>query len=410
MSRLLPARIAWRYLISKKSHSAVGAISAVSICGMAVATAAIICVLSVFNGFKGVIADRLDTLTPDLLISPASGKVFENADSLAAILSTKEGIAAAIPTLTDNALAVCDSREMPILLKGVDLARYKEITSIDSLLIDKLPADATDSLLSRALLSVGVAASMAAVPGQELLLFTPRRVGRVNLSNPAASFLTDSVETAGVFRSNQSDFDESMVIVDLELARDLLQYDTEASSIEIKLAPGADPQKIYKELTDHLGSKFIVKDRLRQQEMNFRMISIEKWVTYLLLFFILVIASFNIISSLSMLVLEKLKSLSTLVSLGFSRKAVGRIFFWESIYVSLIGGGIGLIVGIILSLLQQHFGLIKIKGDPESLAVIAYPVILHLSDILMTLLPVVAIGIISAVITAAFARSRTDAR
>lgn len=408
MNRSLPARIAWRYLISKKSHSAVGAISAVSICGMAVATAAIICVLSVFNGFKGVIADRLDTLTPDLLISPASGKVFENADSLASVLAKMNGVVHATPSLTDNALAVCDTREMPILLKGVDIDRYKQLTLIDSLFIDNLPD--RDPQLSQALLSVGVASSLAAVPGQELLLFTPRRIGRVNLSNPAASFLTDSVETVAVFQSNQSDFDENLVIVDLDLARELLQYDSEASAIEIKLTPGADPQKISAELSHRLGPNFIVKDRLRQQEMNFRMISIEKWVTYLLLFFILLIASFNIISSLSMLVLEKLKSLSTLAAIGFNKKSIGKIFFWESIYVSIIGGGAGLIIGVAVCLIQQHFGIIKIKGDPQSLSVFAYPVILHISDIFLTLLPVIAIGLVSATITAAFARSRIALR
>ena len=409
MTRFLPAKIAWRYLITKKSHSAVGAISAVSVCGMAVATAAIICVLSVFNGFKGIIAERLDTLTPDILISPSKGKVFENADSLALSLSSNKAIAGAMPSLTDNALAVCDTREMPITLKGVDLKRYKKQSLIDSLIIDKIASDSAGQQQG-ALISVGVATNLAAVPGQEFLLFAPRRIGRVNLANPAASFLTDSVEVKGVFRTNQSELDESMVIVDIDLVRNLLQYDTEASAIEIMLSPDTDPLKAYNQLKSQLGPAFIVKDRLQQQEMNFRMVSIEKWVTYLLLFFILIIASFNIISSLSMLVLDKIKSLSTLNALGLNKKSIGNVFFWESIYVSLIGGGLGLIVGITLSLIQQHFGLIKINGDPQSLTIMAYPVILHISDIFLTILPVILIGTVSAYITAAFARSRINIR
>lgn len=160
------AWIAWRYLVSKKSHSAVGAISVVSICGMAVATAAIICVLSVFNGFKEVIAERLDTLSPDIMVTPAKGKVFENADSLASVLSGIKGVAIATPTLTDNALTICDSREMPITLKGVNISEYRKITSLDSLIIDRESAAiSTDIPKTEAILSIGTAAGISATPG-----------------------------------------------------------------------------------------------------------------------------------------------------------------------------------------------------------------------------------------------------
>ncbi len=411
MKRTPAARIAWRYLVSRKSHSAVGAISVVSVCGMAVATAAIICVLSVFNGFKGVIADRLYALSPDIIVEPLKGKVFENADSLAGHISGIKGVKIASPTLTDNALALCGTREMPVTLKGVGIDEYRKITSLDSLIIDRSAEDAavTDACSREAVFSIGAASGIATRPDDEVLLFTPIREGRVNLANPAASFLSDSVKVSEVFRSGQSQFDENLVIVNIDLARDLMQYDTEASAIEILASRGTDIGDLASVIRDTVGPGFKVKDRLQQQEMNFRMISIEKWVTFLLLFFILVIASFNIISSLSMLVIEKGKSISTLLALGFSRKGVGSIFFWESVFVTIIGGISGIGIGIILTLMQEHWGFIRFKGDPDSLAVTSYPVRLDPADILVTLFPVVIIGIVTALVTAAYARSRAQA-
>lgn len=397
--------IAWRYLVSKKSHSAVGAISTVSMCGMAVATAAIICVLSVFNGFRDVIGMRLDSLSPDIMVTPAKGKVFENADSIAAQLAGVDGVALATPTLTDNALAICDAREMPVTVKGVDPAAYARVTALDSLII--ATADNSDTAtVSPATFSIGAAAGLSAMPGNNVLLFTPRREGRVNLANPAASFLTDSVAVTRVFRSDQSQFDENFVIINLDMARDLLQYDSEASAVELRAAPGFDTQRLTDKISNLLGPDFIVKDRLHQQEMSFRMISIEKWVTSLLLFFILLIASFNIISSLSMLVIEKEKSIGTLRALGFSRRGIGSIFFYESLYVTAAGGLTGIILGVALTLVQQYFGLIKLQGDPATMIITAYPVHLNPLDILITLVPISLIGIATAFITAAFARQR----
>ncbi len=415
--------IAWRYLISKKSHSAVGAISAVSICGMAVATAAIICVLSVFNGFRDVIASRLDAMSPDIMVTPAKGKVFSNPDSVAAVISTMDGISLVMPSLSDNALAICGNREMPVTIKGVNMQSYRKLTALDSLLLSgsaeaealsngaEAEAEAKENAEAKAeaYLSIGAASGLASTPGQEMLLFTPRRIGRVNLSNPAASFITDSVTVADVFRTDQSEFDENLVIIDIDLARNLLQYDNEASALEILTDKKIASEKIAAAIESKLGEKFIVKDRMQQQEMNFRMISIEKWVTFLLLFFILIIASFNVISSLSMLVIEKQKSISTLRAIGFSTRGIGSIFFWESIFVTSCGGMAGILLGVSLTLLQQHFGFIKLQGDPSTLTVASYPVILNPTDILVTLIPILTIGIATAFITAAFARSRSRA-
>lgn len=379
------ARIAWRYLVSKKSHSAVGAISVISICGMAIATAAIICVLSVFNGFRHTITERLDNLTPDILVSPARGKVFDNADSLSLKLSGIRGVASVTPILADNALALCGNQEMPVLLKGV--------TGFS----DTVPT---------AQLSIGAAAGLSTNVGDRILLFAPRRVGRVNLANPSASFITDSVTNTLIFQTNSSETDENTIITDINIVRDLLQYDEEASSIEIFVNPGENPDNIIPLVENTLGENFIVKNRLQQQEINFRMVTIEKWITFLILFFILVIASFNIISSLTMLVLDKEKNIGTLRALGYSRRNVGAIFFWQSIFVSAVGGISGIVLGIGLTLLQQYTGLIHLQGDPSTLIITAYPVRLQLNDILVTLIPVTLIGLLSAALTSSFARSR----
>lgn len=380
--------IAWRYLISKKSHSAVGAISVVSICGMAVATAAIICVLSVFNGFRKTITDRLDVLTPDILVSPSKGKVFDEADAMAEKLRRIPGVKTAIPVLADNALAICNAQEMPVFLKGVTGFKSQEMADI----------------------SIGTAAGLGAQVDDNILLFAPRREGRVNLANPAASFITDSVTVVNIFQTNRAETDQNTIITDIETVRELLQYDGEASSIEINAKEGANIPSIINTIKRDIGAKFVVKDRLQQQEMDFRMISIEKWITFLLLFFILVIASFNVISSLSMLVLDKEKSIGTLRALGLSRRDIGSVFFWQSIFVTGIGGAVGIALGVVLTLLQQNFGLIRLQGDPESLLVTSYPVQLQAFDILLTLIPVVAIGLFTALLTSRFAKSRIAAR
>lgn len=407
MNRSLPSRIAWRYLWSKKSHSAVSAIAAVSIIGIAVATAAIVCVLSVFNGFRNVLTEKLDTLCPEIVVQPSTGKVFADADSMTAAMRRTEGVAVATPTITDNALALYGPHEMPVTLKGVVPPDYSKTTAILSILLEgSRYIDAEDGMPGT-LLSIGSAMQLGARElDSGLLLFAPRREGRVNLANPAASFRQDSVLVRGVFQAQQSQFDDNMVIVPIDVARNLFQYDTEASAIEVKVRPGADIEDVAARLRSSLGKTATVKDRLQQQEINFRMIEIEKWVTFLLLFFILTIASFNLVSTLSMLVLEKQDSLHTLRSLGMTRHAIAGVFRWESLLVSLIGGAGGILLGVGLCLLQEKFGMIKLNGDPGSLVVSAYPVEVRMTDLAAVAAPILLIGLLTGWISGRFARSR----
>ena len=406
MSRApLALKIAWRYLMAPKSHGAVNAISIISVVGVAVATAAIVIVLSVFNGFKYHLNARLDTLTPDISVMPALGKVIENGDSLAEVLRKFPGIEESMAEVSDNALVIADSKEMPITLKGVTPEIFSKITSIDSLLLDGSPLN--DYSSSQASVAVGVAQRLGFYSaGDTLLVFTPKRHGRVNMANPISSFLTDSLEISSIFRTMQTEFDDNTVICDIETVRALYQYDNEATSIQLKVSSGMDPVVIASKIREQLGDDFIVKDRLQQQEVNFRMVAIEKWITFILLTFILVIASFNIISTLCMLILDKGNSIHTLSHIGLSRRRVGNIFWWESILVTLFGAGAGLILGLVVSLLQEKFSLLKLAGDPESLVIQAYPVKVEWLDLGVTLIPIVIIGLITAWISEAFARGR----
>ena len=416
MSRApLALKIAWRYLVAPKSHGAVNAISIISVVGVAVATAAIVIVLSVFNGFRYHLNARLDTLTPDVSISPSYGKIIINGDSLAEVLRNFPGVEEAMPEMTDNALVIADSKEMPVTLKGVSPKIFSRITSIDSLLLDSSPLGGItihnesvgNYTPKQASIAVGVAQRLGLYSaGSSIFIFAPKRHGRVNLANPLSSFLTDSIEVASVFRSMQNEFDENTVILDIETARALFQYDNEATAIQIKASPDVEPSKLALEIRNYLGDEYIVKDRLEQQEVNFRMVAIEKWITFILLTFILLIASFNIISTLCMIILDKGSSLSTLSHIGMSRKKVGRIFWWESLLVTLCGAGVGLALGVIVSLIQEKFSIIKLAGDPESLVIQAYPVRVEWIDLAVTMVPVVIIGLITAWISDTFAKAR----
>lgn len=401
----LALKIAWRYLISPKSYGAVSAISIISVVGVAIATAAIVIVLSVFNGFRYHLNQRLDSLTADVSVAPSYGKTILNGDSLARVLSEFPGVEAAMPEVSDNALLIADSKEMPILLKGVKPEVFASITSIDSLLLDG--TSLKQYTPQQASISVGVAQRLGIYAlGSDLFIFAPKRHGRVNMANPASSFLVDSLKVSSIFRTMQNEFDDNTVICDIETARNLLQYETEVTSIEIKAESGYDPSILAAEITEKLGSGYIIKDRLQQQELNFRMVSIEKWITFTLLTFILVIASFNIISSLCMLILDKGASITTFSNMGMNRRRVGRIFWWESIMVTLTGGIAGLILGLSISLIQEKFSLIKLAGDPESLIIQAYPVRVEWIDLGVTMVPVLVIGFIAALVSEAFAKSK----
>lgn len=386
-------RIAVRYLLSRKSMGAVNVISRISVAGVAVATAATLCVLSVFNGFSELAASRLSKLDPELRIEPAEGKTIADADSLAAAIGAMEGVSRALPVVEERALAVYDGRQMPVTMMGV-ADGFGDMTAIDDIIIDGEYLQA-DGDYSCATLSVGSAISLAARPGFRamLRLYAPRRRGRVNPANPMASFRADSLIVSGVYELEQSEYDADRVIVPLQVARRLLDYTTEATAIAVGTCR-SDAGATASRLRAALGPDYIVKNRLQQQEQSFRMIAVEKWITFVMLAFIVVVASFNVVSTMSMLIIEKRDNMATLSAMGATPRMIRGIFMWESWLISLAGGLAGIVLGVALCLAQEWGGFIKLGGDPSQLSVTVYPVSLSGADIAVVLAMTAAVGLL----------------
>lgn len=409
---MLTLRIALRYLFSRKSHNVVNVISRISVAGVAVATAAIVCVLSVFNGFTQLTASRLSKIDPDLRIEPATGKTIAGADSLAAALAARtELFAAAAPVVEERALAMYGSRQLPVRIKGVPDG-YDSIVEIDDVIIDGEFLD-HDGDYDCATMSVGVAISLNARPGyfDKLTIFTPRRTGRINAAMPMSALRTDTLLLSAVYEVEQSEYDTDRIILPIRSARRLLDYTTEAQAIELRLAPGVTITEAKRALADLPADRFVVKDRLMQQDNSFKMIAVEKWITFAMLAFILVIASFNVISTMSMLIIEKEDNISTLQALGAAPSMISWIFLLEGWLISLIGGAAGIILGTLLCIAQQAGGFIKLNGDPSQLSVTAYPVSLQITDLVAVALLVAATGLLIGLIASRYsARMATSSR
>ncbi len=399
---MLALRIAVRYLIAKKSHTAVNVISLISMAGIAVAAMAMVCVLSVFNGFTDLAAERLSFVDPDIKVTPVKGKVIANADSLAAVIAARPGVERVAATVTDQALAVYGEAQSPVTIVGVPQG-YSGVSALSTLVIDgEMMENEPYSGTPCAAASVGTAIKLGARPSYDcpLVLTVPRRLGRINPAFPMAAFSTDTLLVSAVYQTNQAEYDNDMIYVPLESARRLLDYGTEASAIELAVAKGTDVGSVVGDLEKLLGDDYLVADRLRQQVDSFRMISIEKWITFLMLVFVLVMASFNILSTMSMLIIEKEDNLRIMRSLGASDSLLRRVFLDEGILIAAAGGVAGIVLGVVLCVLQQHFGLITLGGDHAQMSVIVYPCRLGLGDVAVTAAVVAVIGFASGLISA----------
>ncbi len=399
-------RIAIRYLFSKKSNKAVNIIALISLAGVAVASMATVCVLSVFNGFSDLATAQLSILDPDLKITPQKGKVISDADSLTKAITVIDGVKMALPTIEEQALATFGNNQIPVTIKGIPEG-YDSLTQIRQVTIDGEFLTG-DSAISYATLSVGTAIALKASPHsfEYLGIYAPRRQGRINPANALTAFRSDSLAVGAVFQTNQAAYDTDIVMIPLDNARRLLGYSHEASAIEVKADDNTDINDLAGAITATIGDRYTVNDRLQQQQQTFRMIEIEKWITFLMLAFILLIASFNIISTLSMLVIEKADNISTLKALGASQSLISRIFTIEGWLISLVGGVAGIIIGAGLVLLQQTTKIVKLSGDPAAMVIDAYPVRLTVTDLITVLLAVFIIGIFTSHITTLLARNR----
>lgn len=391
----LPIKIALRYLFSKKSHSAINTISIISVCGVAIATMALICTLSVYNGFQELISSLYSTLDPQVKIEPLRGKTLDLHASAIDSLAVWDEVAVFSPVIEDNALISYRGKQMAIRLKGVS-DNYAELTQIDDILYDGT-FQLRDSVVSYASLGVGVANEIGAGARYvyPLQVYSPKRKARVNMANPAMSFNSARVFNTAVFGVNQAEYDNQLVIVPIDIARQLFDYTTEVTAIELKLNEGVDADKTIAKIERYLGDGYVVKNRLMQQETSYRMMQIEKWMTFLILAFILMIASFNVIGSLSMLIIDKQENIRTLRSLGADSRFVQQVFLFEGWFIAAIGAGGGLLLGVLLCLLQQWFGLIKLGHAAGAFVVDAYPVRVEWFDIIAVATVVTLLGFLT---------------
>ena len=387
--------IARRYLFSKKSHNAINVISAFSVCGIAIATMAMITVLSVFNGFGGIVEDMFSAFDPDLKITVKEGKVFNyNTPEFQKALRLSE-IQLISESLEENALFSFDGQQVPVVMKGVS-EEFNLLTDMEMLMVDgtfKLREDVVDYTT----LGSGLAISLGARPGfiNPIEIYAPKRDERVNLANPSSAFTTGHVQIGGVFSLNTPQYDEQMAIIPIVLARELLNYDDEVTSLDIKLNSSASVNRVKREMENILGDGFLVENRYEQQRESYRMLQIEKWVTFLILAFILLIAVFNVVGSLSMLIVEKRDDIQSLRNMGASNQMLTRIFMYEGWLITFIGIIAGIVTGLILCLLQQYFGFIRLSDVPGAYIIDAYPVIVKFADILIVFTVVSIIGLLT---------------
>lgn len=388
--------IARRYLFSKKSHNAINIISMVCVCGVVIATTAVVCALSVYNGFNDLVADMFSSFDPELKITPRTGKVFDPTTAEFQQVKQLPDIAYFGEVLQDNALIRYHDRQDVAIIKGVD-DNFSHLTQIDSVLIDG-SFILKDEVTDYAILGVGLSSKLGAKPGfaSPLEIYVPKRNEKVNLSNPASSFSQEYAYIGGVFMINQQVYDEGYMILPLSLVRELYKYDKEVTSIELKIADGANISSVKKQLKSILDDRFIIQDRYEQQEASFKMMQVEKWITYLILSFILTIALFNVVGSLSMLMIEKKDDVHTLRNMGADNKLIRRIFLFEGWMISGFGALIGIVIGLALCFLQRQFGLIKLGQTAGAFIIDAYPVRVMFTDALIAFITVAAIGFMAA--------------
>lgn len=391
-----PFYIARRYLFSKKSHNAINIISMVSVCGVVVATVALVCALSVYNGFNDLVAGMFGSFDPVLKITPRTGKVFDPASSRIQQVRQLPEIAYFGEVLQENALIRYRNNQAFATVKGVD-DTFEKLTRIDSILIDGkfiLKDEVTDyaNIGVRLATLLGVKANYTS----PLEIYVPKRNEKVNLTNPATSFNLEYAYIGGVYMTNQQVYDDGFMLIPLSLARSLFGYEKEVTAIELGLTDGADISSVKKQIKKILGSEFRVQDRYEQQAASFKMMQVEKWMTFLILCFILAIALFNIVGSLSMLIIEKQEDVRTLRNMGAGESLIRRIFLFEGWMISGFGALIGVVVGVVLCLLQQAFGFITFGDGNGAFIIDAYPVRVEIVDIVTVLITVLVIGFLAA--------------
>ncbi len=393
----LPFYIAKRYLFSKKSHNAINIISGISVCGVALATLALVCTLSVFNGFQELVATFFTAFDPELKITASQGKVFDAQEERIARLRELPSIAVFTESLEENAMLQYKDKQAMVVIKGVE-DNFEDLTAIDSILYGRGQFKLHDEVVNYGVMGMQLVSVLGSGVSfvDPVEVYAPKRGEKVNMANPSSSFTQDYLFSPGVvFAVNQQKYDASYVITSLDFARNLFGYETEVSSVELKLKPGQDTGKVKEEIKRILGEDFIVLNRYEQQADVFRIMEIEKLISYFFLTFILVIACFNVIGSLSMLIIDKKQDVQTLRDLGASNRLIMRIFLFEGRMISLFGAVIGIVLGLLLCFIQQQFGVISLGSTADSFVVNAYPVSVHWQDVVLIFFTVLLVGFLA---------------
>lgn len=387
--------IAKRYLFSKKSHQVINIISGVAIAGIALATAAMICTLSVFNGFRSLVAEQFTAFDPDIKITAAKGKSFISDSPEILRTAALDGIQAVSFGIEDKALVVYEGKQVMATIKGVD-NNFTALTNIEQALYGNGKFILQDSLNSYAVIGAELSGALGCGlwPVTPLEVYAPNRGKKINLTMPARNFKKELLHSSGlIFAVNQPEYDASYIITSNDFARRLFRRNgNEVTYMDIKAKENADIADLKNRIEELLGEEYKVHDRYEQQDDVYKVMQIEKLISYIFLAFILLVACFNIVGSLSMLIIEKRDNMDTLSSMGADRNTISNIFVYEGIIISAIGAVTGIAGGLGLCLLQQHCGVLSM-GDAGSFVVDSYPVEVHLNDIATTFITVLAVGI-----------------
>lgn len=390
-----PFFIARRYVFSKKSTNAINVISAISVVGVAVGTMALVIVLSVFNGFHDLVASFFTNFDPQIELVPTQGKTAPADDPLLDQVRKMPEVSVHTDVLEDQGLAVYGDRQQMVTVMGVD-DNFTQLTNISDILYGDGEFTLQAANLFYAIPGIRLAQDMglgARFDGY-LKLYAPVRRGQItDLEDPSDGFVVDSLISPGVvFAVNQAKYDRDHIICSIGFARRLFDQDGMLSSLQIRLKPGSDLAAVKKQMREIVGSKYRVLDRFEQQSDTFNIMQIEKVLAYVFLTFILMVACFNIISSLSMLIIDKKADAATLRNLGATDRQIRSIFLFEGRIISAIGAVVGILLGLLLCWLQQEFGLVHMGDSAGSFVVNAYPVSVHYDDVAIVFVTVLLIG------------------
>lgn len=387
-----PLFVAWRYLFSKKSHNAINIISIISVVGVALSTMALVCTLSVFNGFRDLIGGLYTAFDPELEVMPSKGKFAAADDSLLLRIKAHPDVAVATECLEENALILFQGHPMVFSLKGVG-ENFDSCTNIRSILAGDGEYMLNAGGVNYGIPGIGLAQQLGGFDYGKVPVCALRKGERINTINPSESFTTGDLFSPGVvFHVSQRQYDDSYMLCSLAFAQELFEQKGQISSLELRLKEGADVAKVKKELRAIVGERFKVYDRIEQQQDMYAVMEIEKMVAYFFLTFILLVACFNIIGSVSMLIIEKRSDMEVLRHLGADEQMLCHIFLYEGRLIALLGAVIGVVLGLALCYAQQEFGLLRLGDSSGTFIIDAYPVSVHLLDVLLVFVTVIVVG------------------